>query len=257
LQLVQLTDQHLFGDAARELRGVATLPALRATIAAARADIAACDAILATGDLVQDDPGGYAHFRAEMGALDRPVLCIPGNHDDVPAMRAALAAPPFQYGGVHDAGDWRVILLDSTIPGRTAGRLSDTELSHLVRSLDEAPQRHALVCLHHHPVSLQSRWLDQVGLENGAEFLALLRDFPNVRGVVFGHVHQDCDLTVGDLRMIATPSTCSQFRPRTDEFAVDEKPPAWRTLTLQADGRIDTRLNWVPEFPARRTAARG
>ncbi len=249
MRLVQLTDQHLFGDGTRELRGVATLPALQATLAAARADIDASDAILATGDLVQDDPAGYAHFRAEMGTLGRPVLCIPGNHDDVPAMRAALAAPPFQYGGVHDGGNWRVVMLDSTIPGRTEGRLADAELAHLVRSLREAPQRHALVCLHHHPVSLQSRWLDQVGLQNGAEFLALLREYPNVRGVVFGHVHQDSDLLLDGLRVIATPSTCSQFRPRSDDFAVDEKPPAWRTLTLHADGRIDTRLKWVEDWP--------
>ena len=94
LQLVQFTDPHLFGDPAGRLRGVATLPALQATLAAARADIAASDAILATGDLVQDDPGGYARFRAEFGALGRPVLCVPGNHDHVPAMRAALATLP-------------------------------------------------------------------------------------------------------------------------------------------------------------------
>ena len=245
LNLVQLTDPHLFGDETRALRGVPTLPALKATLAAARDDIAACDIILATGDLVQDDPGGYAHFRTLLGSLGRPVLCIPGNHDDVPAMRAALSAPPFQYAGLHDAGNWRIVMLDSTIPGETGGRLGDAELGRLVHALEGAQDRHALVCLHHHPAPLASRWLDKVGLENGQELLGLLADFSNVRAVVFGHVHQARDQYVNGVRLIATPSTCSQFKPHSDEFAVDERPPAWRTLALHPDGRLDTSLHWL------------
>jgi Icc protein len=249
IELIQLTDQHLFGDPARALRGVPTLPALRATLTAARSELDACDAILATGDLVQDDAGGYAHFRDEMGRLGRPVLCLPGNHDDVPAMYAALAQPPFQCGGTWDAGNWRVVLLDSTIPGETAGRLVDDEMTYLEQALAAAHDRHALVCLHHHPVPMHSAWLDGVGLANGAEFLALLRRFPNVRAVVFGHVHQAYDAVHDGIRLIATPSTCSQFKPGSDDFAVDERPPAWRSLTLHADGRLDTTLRWLDDRP--------
>lgn len=254
LQLVQLTDQHLFGDTTRALRGVPTLPALRATLDAAREDLAACDAILATGDLVQDDPGGYEHFRREFAALGRPVLCIPGNHDDVPAMRAALDAPPFQLGGVYDAGAWRTVLLDSTIPGETGGHLSTGSLAGLEAALAAAADRHVLVCLHHHPVPMHSRWLDSVGLDNGGEFLATLRRHGNVRAVLFGHVHQAFDAVVDGVRMIATPSTCSQFLPRSDDFAIDAQPPAWRTLSLHADGRLETALRWVEGW---RSAARG
>lgn len=250
IQLIQLTDQHLFGDPARALRGVPTLPALRATLTAARSELDACDAILATGDLVQDDAGGYAHFRSEMGRLARPVLCLPGNHDDVPAMRAALAQPPFQCGGTWDAGAWRVILLDSTIAGETAGQLSAAEMAFLEAALGAAGDRHALVCLHHHPVPMHSRWLDGVGLGNGDDFLALLRRFANVRAVVFGHVHQAYDEMHDGVRLIGTPSTCSQFRPHSDDFALDERPPAWRSLTLHADGRLDTRLQWLEGWRA-------
>nr|PZN67446.1 MAG: 3',5'-cyclic-AMP phosphodiesterase [Pseudomonadota bacterium] len=248
LRLVQFTDPHLFGEETRALRGVPTLPALRATLAAARPDIETADAILATGDLVQDDPAGYVHFRREFAALGRPVLCVPGNHDDVPAMRSALAGPPFQLGGVHDAGAWRIVLLDSTIPGETHGRLDAAQLAALESALATAGERYALVCLHHHPVPLESRWLDQVGLANGGEFLAVLGRHRNVRGVVFGHVHQAREMLVDGLPLIATPSTCSQFKPLSDDFAIDVRPPAWRTLTLHADGRIDTELKWLQGY---------
>lgn len=254
LNLVQFTDQHLFGDPARALRGVVTLPSLRATLWAARSDIDECDAILATGDLVQDDPGGYEHFRTEFTRLGRPVLCIPGNHDDLPAMRTALSLPPFQLGGVYDAGHWRTILLDSTIPGETGGALSAASLAFLEEALASAPARHALVCLHHHPLPMHSRWLDTVGLANGAELVALLKRFDSVRGVLFGHVHQALDTHWEGLRMIATPSTCSQFKPLSDDFAVDNQPPAWRTLALHADGRLDTTLRWVEDQRVQRQA---
>jgi Icc protein len=247
LNLVQFTDQHLFADPARALRGVVTLPSLRATLRAAHADIAACDAILVTGDLVQDDPGGYEHFRAEFSRLGKPVLCIPGNHDDVPAMRSALSLPPFQLGGVYDAGSWRTILLDSTIAGETGGALSAESMAFLEEALASAPARHALVCLHHHPLPMRSRWLDTVGLSNATELVALLQRFDTVRGVLFGHVHQALDTQWQGLRMIATPSTCSQFKPLSDDFAVDNQPPAWRTLSLHADGRLETTLQWVEE----------
>jgi Icc protein len=248
LNLVQLTDPHLFGDPERSLRGVPTLPALRATLHAARADIAAADAILATGDLVQDDPGGYVHFRAEFGALGRPVLCVPGNHDSVPAMRAALDAPPFQLGGTYDAAGWRVVLLDSTVPGETGGRLGPEALAQLEQALTLAPHLHALICLHPHPVPMKSRWLDPVGLANSREFTELVGRFPAVRAVVFGHVHQALDLKVDGVRMIATPSTCSQFKPHSDDFAIDEAPPAWRRLALHPDGRIETQLRWLESW---------
>ena len=244
-ELVQFTDLHLFGDPARALRGVPTLPALRAVLAAARPHIARCEAVLVTGDLVQDDAGGYPQFRNEFSQLGRPVLCIPGNHDIVPAMRAELAAPPFQLGGTWDAHDWRVILLDSSVPGETCGTLDGAALAWLEQALIGAGRRHVLVCLHHHPIPMRSRWLDTVGLTNGGAFTALLRRFPAIRGVLFGHVHQDFDRMVDGLRMIATPSTCSQFKPGSDDFAIDDMPPAWRRLTLHADGRLDAPLHWL------------
>jgi 3',5'-cyclic AMP phosphodiesterase CpdA len=52
------------------------------------------DAILVTGDLVQDDPGGYEHFRRLFARFGKPVLCIPGNHDFVPEMRARSRRAP-------------------------------------------------------------------------------------------------------------------------------------------------------------------
>jgi Icc protein len=47
------------------------------------------------------------------------------------------------------------------------------------------------------------------------------------------------------VQIIGTPSTCRQFKPGSDKFAVDERPPAYRRIYLHADGQFETELVWV------------
>lgn len=247
VRLTQFTDPHLYGKESESLRGVPTLPALTQAIAHARARDWPPDAVLVTGDLVQDDPSGYPHFRRAFGALGLPVLCLPGNHDEPRAMRRELAGAPFILGGFVDMGRWRILLLDSCIPGSASGALSAQGLAELDEALSSANGRHCMVCLHHHPVPMSSRWLDQVGLTNAAEFLHAVDQHKNVRAIVWGHVHQAYDGLRKGVRLLATPSTCAQFLPNSDDFAVDRRPPAYRTLELRADGSLLTEVVWVEQ----------
>ncbi len=64
------------------------------------------EAVLVTGDLVQDDQSGYLRFRSIFGSLKKPVLCIPGNHDEPETMRMELNGDPFKICGAHAIGDW-------------------------------------------------------------------------------------------------------------------------------------------------------
>ena len=245
VQLVQFTDLHLLADPEGCLKGVATLASLRATLSAAAADLAAADAVVLSGDLVQDQPAAYAHLPPLLAPLGKPVLCIPGNHDLPQVLATSLQQAPFQVGGQHDAGRWRIVLLDSSVAGQAHGGLGAAALAALAEQLRQAADRHVLIVLHHPPLPLGSAWLDEIGLLDGAALLALLHAHDCVRGVVFGHAHQVYDATEGRLRLLGTPSTCAQFRPRSAEFALDDLPPAYRVLQLQADGQIDTRVVWV------------
>lgn len=248
VRLTHFTDPHLYGGEHESLRGVATLPALNAAVAQARGRDWPPDALLVTGDLVQDDPGGYRHFRRVFGALGLPVLCLPGNHDEPQAMRRELAGDPFVLDGFVDLGRWRIVLLDSCLPGSASGALSAPELAKLEQALATAGTRHCMVCLHHHPVPMASRWLDRVGLTNASEFLHTIDAHRNVRAIVWGHVHQAHDALRKGVRLLATPSTCAQFLPNSDDFAVDPRPPAYRTIELRPDGSLLTEVVWVEKF---------
>ncbi len=254
VRLLQLSDPHLFASPDGELRGINTLAALQRVIAHAMARKQALDAVLCTGDIVNDEPDGYAHFVRELEAIGKPVYCIPGNHDDPEALRRALAAPPFQVGGYVDLGAWRIVLLDSCVPGRAGGHLAGRELQALQAALTGS-ERHALICVHHHPVSMASRWLDAVGIDNAAALFEVLDCHPQVRAVSWGHVHQHFDAHRRGVRLLATPSTGAQFLPQSDTFAVDLRPPAYRRLTLRADGGIETEVVWVDAGAQQRTAS--
>lgn len=244
-RIVQFTDLHLYGAADGRLRGIATLPALEAAIATAVAREAPWEALLLTGDLVQDDAAGYQHVRRLFGASPVPVYCIPGNHDEQGPMRAALATRPFQVCGTARHGEWLLVMLDSYQHGMAAGRLGAGELARLDAALAAHADQHALVCLHHHPVAAGSRWLDTVGLENGDALFEVLDRHRNVRVVLWGHVHQAFDGERRGVRLLATPSTCAQFKPGSDQFAIDQRPPAYRWLELHADGRVESGVVWV------------
>jgi 3',5'-cyclic-AMP phosphodiesterase len=254
MQILQITDTHLYGSASGRLRGVETDSSLHAALDDAFLRAPNYAAVLVTGDLVQDDKSGYLRFRSFFGNLKKPVLCIPGNHDEPEAMRAELNVDPFKICGAHNIGDWTFVMLDSYDPGHVGGRLTKNELARLDAALTSAP-KHAMVCLHHHPIAMGSRWLDSVGLAQPEDFWNILDAHSNVRAVVWGHVHQAFDGNRGDVRLFATPSTGAQFLPKSDRYAVDSAPPAYRSFELHADGRIDSEVHWVESGRLRQTAS--
>ncbi len=246
VRVLHLTDPHLFADKRRELRGVNTYDSLTEVIAHHRESGWPADIVLATGDLVQDDSAGaYEHFAALMGELGVPVHCIPGNHDVPDLMRSALADGPFIYCDGVEIDDWLIVGIDSTAPGRAGGTIRASELERLDADIDASDARHVLVTVHHPPVSMGSRWLDTVGLENGAGLIERVRKSERVRLVLFGHVHQAYDGHENGVAIVGTPSTCRQFKPKSDEFAVDDRPPAYRRLSLHGNGQFDSQLVWI------------
>jgi Icc protein len=244
--LLQLTDSHLRAAADGELKGVRTLATLEAALEAALRGQALPDAILATGDMSQDgSPESYAHLHRVLGAPGVPVYCIPGNHDHPPTMAAALSAPPFHYCGDHGLGRWRLVMLSTWDGDRGGGRLAPSELARFERILERSTEPHLLVVLHHHPVPVHS-WLDKVALDNAADFMRLADSDGRIRALLWGHVHQTFESQRRGVHLMATPSTCFQFRRGAPVSEVDPtQGPGFRWLDLLPDGRIATQVGWA------------
>lgn len=243
--LVQLSDSHLFADAAGKLLGMDTQDSLQRVIERVLQEQPQIDLVLASGDLSQDGSAeSYQRFREATAVIPAPARWFPGNHDEVPAMQAACHGSDL-LDPVVDLGNWRVTLLDSSIPGAVPGYLSDQQLALLERALSEAPERHHLICLHHHPVSIGCKWMEPIGLRNPDALFAVLERFSQVRAVLWGHIHQELDQQRGPIRLLASPSTCVQFAPGSEEFQVDKTAPGYRWLRLFDDGRLETGVSRV------------
>ena len=66
-----------------------------------------------------------------------------------------------------------------------------------------------------------------------------------MKAVLSGHVHQAFDVTKKGVRYLTSPSTCVQFKPQSDDFAVDDKAPGYRYLTLTKSGKINTQVERI------------
>lgn len=247
LKLLQISDCHLHATRDSRMRGVTTYETFVAVLRRARSNARwPADAILVTGDVVQDESrAGYEVFKTEVAPLGIPVYCIPGNHDDPKLMDELLNSAPFQFCGDARLGGWSLVLLNTFLTGEDAGGLGDRRLHALDAALKDHVSQHVLVCMHHQPVPMGSAWLDGVGLRDAERFLEIIDAHSNVRGILWGHVHQSSDRERQGVRLLSTPSTCAQFKPGSDFFALDNLPAGMRWLELYPDGRIETLVEWV------------
>ncbi|MDD2060097.1 3',5'-cyclic-AMP phosphodiesterase [Pseudomonas sp. GD03860] len=246
--LVQLTDSHLFADANRTLLGMNTRESLQRVIERVSAEQPRIDLLLATGDLSQDGTqASYASFRELTASLKAPARWLAGNHDEPVPMEQAAQGTQF-LDPLVDIGNWRVLMLNSAIPGAVPGVLDEGQLGLLDQALREAPGRHHLICFHHQPVSIGCAWMAPIGLRNADALFAVLDRYPQVRAVLWGHVHQEWDQLRNGVRLLASPSTCIQFEPGSEDFKVGEQAPGYRWLHLNPDGSIDTGVSRVVDF---------
>lgn len=239
VRVVQITDPHLHQDPDKGLYGINSLDSFRAVYQSV--DHEACDLMLLTGDLVHDETEyGYLRLARDLQDAPYPVHCLPGNHDDMALMASVLNGGRVSCGKQIILGEWQVLLLNSAVAGKVHGLLDDNELLWLDSMLKAHPQHHTLIALHHHPFSLGCKWLEPLGLKNADKLFELIAAHPQVKVVLWGHVHQEYDEDRAGVRFLASPSTCIQFKPKTEDFVLDDVTPGYRWLELYEDGRVET-----------------
>ncbi|MBX9689508.1 MAG: 3',5'-cyclic-AMP phosphodiesterase [Candidatus Obscuribacterales bacterium] len=246
LKVLQFTDTHFFADAKHKLLGVDTAESFADVYKTAKTKHGIPDFYLFTGDLSQDETEeSYKRLASAVSDCGAPCFFLPGNHDRRDEMKRGLLfeSSPFKSERRLLTENWQIILLDSLVEGQVAGHLAENEINFLKACLDEEPKLNALICLHHHPVAMGARWLDQIGVDNGEQFMAIIEAYPQVKAVLWGHVHQQYDALHKGILLMATPSTCVQFKANSADFGIDPVPAGYRYLELSADGQVESSTN--------------
>ena len=240
LQVLQLTDIHLFADQQRTLHEVNTEQSLQKVLQAVANDRQP-DVVILSGDLTEkSEAAAYQRLVQHCQMFSCPVYAIAGNHDDLDVLQASVAESNIELQQSVLTEGWHIILLNSVIPGHAEGLLADSELAYLRTALASQPDLPALVVLHHHAQPVNGT-MDQIMLRNHDAFNAVLADHPQVKVVLCGHVHQEYDQIKNNIRYLASPSTCYQITENNSQFIRDTSAlPGYRWLSLNDDGTIET-----------------
>lgn len=247
--LLQLSDPHLGAT----WGGDDPVARLRAAVAAVLELPDPPDAVLLSGDLTDNAaPDEYATVREELEPLRAPLFPLPGNHDARAPLREAFGLAGegearVDYGA--ELGPLRLLVLDSTLPGRTEGGFEAAALAWLEAELAAAPQLPTVVATHHTPLATGIPAWDgiNVGAAERAALAEVLARHPQVRAIVGGHLHSAAAATLGGRPVLAAPST---YLPTAPRFGTDEVPtfapgPGGFALHVLRDGDLASHLRWV------------
>jgi Icc protein len=236
IRIVQVTDAHLYRDSDGVLAGVPTWKTFRAVLRQIERQHGDFDYLILTGDLAQDEElETYLMLREELGDWLERCRIIPGNHDDPANLRKAFPDLFSQDGGpltfALSTGDWKIIGLDSHLPGETKGRVGANQLQWLRDELKMEPSTPTLLFVHHPPVAINVDWLDEIGLDGASGLVNLIAASPQIKVICAGHVHQEFTGQIGSAAMYTTPSTCVQFGARSEK-SFDTRAAGYRTFRL-------------------------
>lgn len=246
-RLIQISDCHLGGSPGEKLLGMDTDESLQDVLALIGKSEPGLDLIVASGDIASGaQANAYRRFPVIVHAANTaPLAWLPGNHDLESLMRAGNDSVLMERVELEH---WQVLMLDSSVPGYEHGDIRPAELQRLERQLREC-DKYALVFVHHQPLPVGCQWLDQYVIRNGDALLELVSRFAQVRCLAWGHVHQEFEATFGHVQLLASPSTCIQFKPRHDEFTIDDLMPGYRWFELLADGSFESGVVRVQQKP--------
>jgi len=119
-------------------------------------------------------------------------------------------------------------------------------LQQLEEHLKNNKDQFNIIAIQHPPVLINSKWLDEIGLQGQVEFLQIINKYSQNTLLICGHVHQEVDKQIDKLRLLATPSTCHQFKANSECMRhIDAPSPAYRFIQLLTTNNIDTKVHYI------------
>ncbi|PMK67070.1 hypothetical protein BCT93_22780 [Vibrio lentus] len=246
IRVIQVSDLHLAKEIAFELKGVNTYQSASQTMQAINASNA--DAVVVTGDISEDGSlESYQHFNTlcHQHNVHEP-HCLPGNHDNLENMASQLKNIP--YCESLRLGNWLFIFVNTHRQGFDDGAIGTDEYQRVTSLLTRYPEQHVALFMHHHALPIGSAWIDQYQIRDRDTFLAWLRDYPTIRAVITGHIHQTFSAIQEGVAFYGSPSTCVQFVQGREKAEVAELGPGYRELVFRADGEVDTQVIHLSSF---------
>lgn len=213
--LLHLSDTHLRAGAPWIFDTLDGATRLRRTLDAIADSGVRPDAIVLTGDLADlGESTAYGELRSLVEPfaerIGARVLWVMGNHDDRASFRARLLdeAPTLApVDRVDELDGLRIVTLDTSVPGRHHGELSDAQLGWLAGILSTPAPLGTILAMHHPPVPSVLPLAVSVELRDQARLARVLRG-SDVRAIIAGHLHYSTFATFAGIPVSVASSTC-------------------------------------------------
>ena len=192
LKFVVLSDLHLVRHGQTSMT-LDTAERLMQAVDCINARYADADFCVIAGDLADEGQAeAYTRLKEITARLVIPAYITLGNHDDRPTFLKVFGADMADETGnvqhVIDLKGYRVIVLDSSEPGRVDGVLTTVQLDWLRARLAEAADVPVIVVLHHNANALHIA-ADDIKILDDGPFIAALKTHRDNLPDIAGHVH--------------------------------------------------------------------
>jgi 3',5'-cyclic-AMP phosphodiesterase len=213
--IVQVSDPHVPADGVLFDR-VDACARVQASVEMIAAAGCSPDVLVLSGDVAnQGEAEAYVLLRPVIdAALQRfgaKLLVAPGNHDDVALLRAHLLGREPEGGPLDEVvrvGGFRLIGINSSVPGEVHGELEDAQLEALASELAEPAADGTVLVVHHPPIWSTTPMSELVALREPQRLAAAIRG-SDVRLVLSGHTHRVSVGTLAGVPVWVSPSTSS------------------------------------------------
>ena len=240
--LVQITDTHIYGDPAARLAGTDTRKTLIQVLDLICSSHSSFHLVL-TGDISMDgSEASYEWISGQLKARNQTYSILPGNHDSIEPWGSIFSEVSSDFPTFTLVEPWKFVYLNTQVQNEEYGQVCPDSLKFLRSHISAKDASFLVIFMHHPPFSVGSNWIDKIGLNAGRdEFLRLIQH-PKIKLVVSGHVHQESQMEIGSVKLVTSPSTCVQFKPYSDVFALGNSNPGYRLITLWENGEFSTEV---------------
>ena len=243
--LAQLSDPHIGADWFDDQ----SVPRLEAVLDAIHSLRPQPDAVLVTGDIADHATDEeYEQVRKLLGP--HGALVLPGNHDDRRTLYRHFGVGRYGHPVSYavDFGPLRVLVLDTTLPGKDSGVLEGDQLLWLDATLATEPDLPTLIAMHHPPIVTGVPACDEIGLA-ASDCLALgevIERHQQVRRIVCGHFHSTIAGELAGCGVLVAPSTYVQARLdfQAREIELTSEHPGFAVHAL-VDGELISHVETV------------
>ena len=189
------------------------------------------DFYIMSGDLIQDNPKYYHEYIELCNKLKKPYYLMMGNHDIRNSLKHHISNKKLinESGFVNFIIDYdflKIICLDTVIEDSIEGNITLDTFDWLESELEKDIKKPTIIFMHHPPISIGSILFDDIKCKNGNDFLSLIKKYPKILKIVFGHVHCIYNIELEGLSLLSCPSSSFQFPIKaktTNNLILDDK----------------------------------